>query len=256
MNNYEAKQEARRERLEARAARLHAESDASIERGNTMLDAIPFGQPIAANYRAVADRNYRARAVGAISRGIELEKQAEEVERRAEAVGTGGISSDDPDAISKLTTQLEKLTDLQETMKKANAAIRRNDDVALAELGFTPEQIIKLKQPDFIGRIGFPNYTLTNNNANIRRIQQRIEQLQARDNAPAFETIQGNGWRCENLREDNRIAFYFDAIPPEETRKTLKGWGFKWSPTRGAWVRMDNNSGRYAAKMIIRALKA
>lgn len=33
-------------------------------------------------------------------------------------------------------------------------------------------------QPDFCGRVGYADYELTNNNANIRRMKQRLEQLE------------------------------------------------------------------------------
>lgn len=58
-------------------------------------------------------------------------------------VGTGGISSDDPQALAKLEAKLAKLEKHQELMKAANAAIRMKDkekgDKRLAELGYTPE---------------------------------------------------------------------------------------------------------------------
>lgn len=59
------------------------------------------------------------------------------------SVGTGGISSDDPQAVEKLEAKLATLEKHQEMMKAANAAIRMKDpakgDAKLAELGYTPE---------------------------------------------------------------------------------------------------------------------
>jgi hypothetical protein len=110
--------------------------------------------------------------------------------------------------------------------------------------------------PDFMGRRGIPSFTLTNNSANIRRIEQRIKQLEARDSAPTFEPITGNGWTCALLREDNRIAFYFDAIPNYEVRQLMKRAAFKWSPSRSAWVRQDTPNARYSTKMLIKSLNA
>jgi Domain of unknown function (DUF3560) len=257
MNNYEQRQEARRERLQARSERLREQGAASIERGSEMFKAIPMGQPILVGHSSEgADRNYRARAGRAISRGIELEKQAAEAEERAAAVGTGGISSDDPEAVTKLKAQHDNLTKLQDTMKKASAALRKNDDPALAALGFTPEKIAELKKPGCFGDIGFPRYALSNNNANIRRIEKRIRDLEVRDNTPAFKPITGNDWKCELLKEDNRIAFYFDAIPEQETRSLMKRHAFKWSPLRNAWVRMYTPNARYATKQLINSLNA
>jgi hypothetical protein len=107
MNAYEEKLEARRERLEARAARLSAEGRAKFSSGMERLRAIPFGQPMLVDhYSYKRDRNYRAKASASIDKGCELLKASEEVARRAESVGTGGISSDDPEAITKLREQL------------------------------------------------------------------------------------------------------------------------------------------------------
>ena len=54
------------------------------------------------------------------------------------SVGTGGISSDDPQAVEKLEAKLATLEKHQEMMKAANAAIRMKDpakgDAKLAEL--------------------------------------------------------------------------------------------------------------------------
>lgn len=103
MNRYEWKQEQRRQRLEARADRLRAEGNARFNSGMERLRAIPFGQPILVGHHSERrDRNYRSKAVAAVDKGIALNKAAEKVAARAEAVGTGGISNDDPDAVVKL----------------------------------------------------------------------------------------------------------------------------------------------------------
>lgn len=103
---------------------------------------------------------------------------------KIKSVGTGGISSDDPNALEKLKEKLDKLKKQQERMKAANAAIRMKDsakgDAKLSELGYTPDQIKALREPDFCGRVGYPTYELSNNNANIRRVQKRVEELEKR----------------------------------------------------------------------------
>jgi len=99
MNDYEAKQERRRERLRARAERLHAEGVARVKRGDDALHLIPLGQPILIGHHSEkSDRAYRNRALNNIGKGYELQTEARQVAARAEAVGTGGISSDDPEA--------------------------------------------------------------------------------------------------------------------------------------------------------------
>lgn len=261
MNHYEQKLEDRRERLQARAERVREQGAASIERGRQMFKTIPFGQPIlVGHYSERSDRAYRNRAGNAISRGIELERQADELERRAASVGSGGISSDDPEAVTKLQKQLDSARAMQATFKQINVLVRKNDIEGLKKLAeerhHTKEWAERLMLPDFMGRRGIPSFMLTNNNANIRRIEKRIKELTKRDNALAFEPLTRNGWRCELLRVDNRIAFYFDAIPTYEVRQLMKRAAFKWSPLRSAWVRQDTPNARYSTKLLIKSLNA
>ena len=114
------------------------------------------------------------------------------------SVGTGGISSDDPQAVEKLEAKLATLEKHQEMMKAANAAIRMKDpakgDAKLAELGYTPEDIAKLRAPDFCGRIGYPAYALQNNNANIRRIRGRISRNGPRAPRRAGSSTGAGSW--------------------------------------------------------------
>ena len=141
------------------------------------------------------------------------------------SVGTGGISSDDPQAVEKLEAKLAALEKNQEMMKAANAAIRMKDpakgDAKLAELGYTPEDIAKLRAPDFCGRIGYPAYALQNNNANIRRIRGRIAELKKRtENTP--EGWEFDGGRVVVNTAENRLQIIFDGKPDADIRTELK----------------------------------
>ena len=56
------------------------------------------------------------------------------------------------------------------------------------------------------------------------------------------------------LKEDkqgHRILFIFDNKPTTEARALLKRYGFKWSPSRHAWIRMLNQNGRDAAHYVM-----
>ena len=89
----------------------------------------------------------------------------------------GKITSDNPEAIHLLEERLRRLQDMQERMKKANQYVRANNIQGLKEMGFTDKQIADLLKGDELGRKGFPDFELTNNNNNMRRIKQRIEEL-------------------------------------------------------------------------------
>ena len=169
------------------------------------------------------------------------------------SVGTGGISSDDPQAVEKLEAKLAALEKHQELMKAANVAIRMKDptegDAKLAELGYTPEDIAKLREPDFCGRIGYPACLLQNNNANIRRIRGRIEELKKRtENTP--EGWEFDGGRVVVNTTENRLQIIFDGKPDADIRTELKGEGFRWAPSQGAWQRQLTDNAMRAARRL------
>ena len=169
------------------------------------------------------------------------------------SVGTGGISSDDPQAVEKLEAKLAALEKHQEMMKAANAAIRMKDpakgDAKLAELGYTPEDIAKLREPDFCGRIGYPAYALQNNNANIRRIRGRIAELKKRTES-TLEGWEFDGGRVVVNTTENRLQVIFDGKPDADVRTELKGEGFRWAPSQGAWQRQLTDNAMRAARRL------
>ena len=169
------------------------------------------------------------------------------------SVGTGGISSDDPQAVEKLEAKLATLEKHQEMMKAANAAIRMKDpakgDAKLAELGYTPEDIAKLRAPDFCGRIGYPAYELQNNNANIRRIRGRIAELKKRTESTP-EGWEFDGGRVVVNTAENCLQIIFDGKPNADVRTELKGEGFRWAPSQGAWQRQLTDNAMRAARRL------
>lgn len=170
------------------------------------------------------------------------------------SVGKGGISSDDPQALAKLKAKLEKLEKHQELMKAANAAIRMKDttkgDAKLAEMGYTPEEIAELRKPDFCGRVGYPSFELSNNNANIRRIKERVAELEKRQTEPAPEGWKFDGGEVVLNTGENRLQIIFDDKPDADLRAELKGEGFRWAPSQGAWQRQLTDNAFRAVRRI------
>lgn len=261
MNSYEAKVAARKARMEDRAAKAEAESNRVYQNARTMGEAIPFGQPILIGHHSESrDRRFRDRIHSTYGKAFALQDKAKHYEQKAAAVGTGGISSDDPEAVQKLKAELADLNAAQERMKAANKAIRAGKTEAekvanLLNIGFTEALAIQAIKPDFCGRVGFPSYALSNNNANIRRIEQRIKDLEARRQAEAVE-VAGVGYTYKEDPDENRVMFVFDGKPAVEVRDVLKRHAFKWSPTRDAWVRQLTGSGKWAADCVRKALDA
>lgn len=254
MNEYEARQEARRQRLEQRADKAEQESQRTWEEAREMASRIPMGQPILVGHHSEkADRRYRERIDNKHRKSIEQGKKAQHYRERAASVGTGGVSSDDPDAVDKLREQLEKAEAEQAHMKAVNKALRLKDtaagDEALAALGLSAATIERLRTPDDFGAVGFARWQLTNNGANIRRLTKRIEDLEARAGDESSAERFGDIEVLDNV-EDNRVQIDFPGKPSEEVRQRLKRAGFRWARSLGVWQRHRGNHALAAAREI------
>ncbi|MBU2810584.1 DUF3560 domain-containing protein [Acidithiobacillus thiooxidans] len=262
-NTYAQKIEARKERYRALSDKTRARAKAHVEQARRMADAIPFGQPILVGHHSEGrDRRYRARIHQNFGKGFDLLKKAEYYERRAKGVNDYAISADDPDAVKKLRERVENLKSSQERMKAANAAIRKHQkdgpeaqQAALEHLGFKPEQAQQILTPDVMGTVGFASYSLSNNNANIRRLEERIQILGKAQALEDRETPYAWGTVREN-REINRIQFRFEDKPDEAVRKLMKSSGFRWAPSESAWQRQWTGNAVYAARDVIKKLDA
>lgn len=168
------------------------------------------------------------------------------------------ILSGEADAIKKLEVKLETLKSTQEKMKAANKAIRLKDEAKgnqkLKELGFTDKLIIELRKPDLCGRIGFPDYALKNNNANIHRVEKRLQTLKAAKEQGSTE-YDNKYFKVVENTEIMRLQLMFDEKPDADTRSILKRNGFRWSPKNGSWQRQLTPNARYALKSVIEALE-
>ena len=255
MNLYEKKLEARKARYENRADKARQDSDAQFKRSDSLTSGIPFGQPILVGHHSEArHRRTLERSDAAMRKGIEAGEKAGYYAGKAASVGLGGISSDDPEAVVKLKERIATLQNKQDRMKAANKALKKGDDTALFGLGFTEQSLALFKEPDFAGRAGYASYQLTNNNANIRRLKQRLATLETAQNAEHKETEHAGFSVVENV-EENRIQVIFPGKPSADVRAVLKSHGFRWSRYNSAWQRHLNNAGRYAAECVVKQLE-
>lgn len=166
------------------------------------------------------------------------------------------IRSDNDNAVEQIQAKLAEAERLQATMKAANLIVRNrklSEEEKVARLGVecglreaTARQLL---QPDFAGRIGFPDYQLTNNNANIRRMHQRLKGL-VDEGGRESVTLPFPGGRVEDNAEEFRVRIYHEARPGAEVIARLKTYGFHWTPSLGCWQRLRNNAARYAAEQI------
>lgn len=182
---------------------------------------------------------------------------------RIKSIGTGGIQAGDENALVKLEAKLDDLKDAQETMKEINAYWRKNKTLDGCDL-LPEEELEKIKanmarMSSYYGKetAPFAAYTLTNNNAEIHRIERRIKEIQAIKAAGDSETdVDGvDGLKVIHDTKSMRVQLIFDGKPDFKTRQILKQHGFRWAPSQNAWQRQLNSNGKSAAEAVIRALK-
>ena len=185
MNDYEARQEARRQRYEELAAKNKQEANRRYGTASEIGSHIPMGQPILVGHHS--ERRHRAdiaRIDNNMRASVEASDKASYYAGKAASVGSGGISSDDPDAIDKLREKLAGMEAEQEQMKAVNKIClskklseeRKLEE--LAGLGISAASARRLiSGEDDYGRPGYPSYSLSNNNANIRRVRERRADL-------------------------------------------------------------------------------
>ncbi|MBQ9873996.1 MAG: hypothetical protein IJM30_06000 [Thermoguttaceae bacterium] len=163
--------------------------------------------------------------------------------QKIESIGTGGINSDDPDALEQLQAKLQRIVDERERMKRANAYLRR---CGTWEGYDDPEFVSSAYDQD-----GQPKYFyLTGCNLEIRRLEGRITILKRQ-----AATDYGDGWPFEGGiakvdKAENRLQIFFNSIPDEEVRARLKERGFHWAPRNKAWQRKLSPDAIWAGKYL------
>lgn len=162
------------------------------------------------------------------------------------------ISSSDPNALEKLSTKLEACEKQQIYMKEVNAYYRKfgtckgapnvSDELAAKIDASIQNRYSWEKQP-------FTSYELSGNNAEIKRLKQRINELEK------YQNLGFAGWKFEGgeavINKDiNRLQLFFDERPNSEKCDVLSHKGFHWSPREGAWQRQLNENAIYALNYI------
>lgn len=161
------------------------------------------------------------------------------------------ISSDDPDAIAKLTARVAQVKGSWELTKQASAFARRGDWSGLAKLTSVQEALRVQRRV----RDGFSAYNLAGFSAEVRRLEQRIDSLKAAGTRETSQEETPAGVELIHNAEANRVQLRFPAKPEAETIAQLKSRGFRFSPSQGVWQRMLNNAGVHAAREILRSME-
>ena len=171
------------------------------------------------------------------------------------------IYSNDDLVIEKLENKIADLEESQKLMKDVNAYYRKNKTLDGCEL-LTEKEINEIKtnmQYHSWYDVPFAPYSLTNNNADIRRTKQRLEEIKRLKeraevkNEEKYPSV--DGVKVEEDGSDMRIRLIFDDIPSADVRDLLKKHGFKWSPKNSAWQRQLTTNGIWATKQVLFTLK-
>lgn len=255
MRPYEERKAARIDRLRARAEKARAGSESAFGAAKRLADAIPLGQPVLVGHHS--ERRHRrdlARIDGGMRKGVDLDRAASELDRRADAAESNdAISSDDPHAWVKLRARIGELCQQRDRMKQLNALFRK-DQWAAVERHATPEEMAEMRRNFAYSPGGtdvpFPSYTLSNLGANIRRLEQRAERLKARAERPAPPELVIGPVTIDE--QDNRTRIHFPGKPAAEVIGELKANGFRWCRTDGCWQRHAGAYARTQAEAIVR----
>lgn len=262
-NNYQERKQARINRYKELAEKNHAAATEKHEESRCMMKAIPMGQPILVGHHSEArDRRFREKAWNKLGQAVALSEKAKYYEQKARAAeNNNAISSDNPEALKLLKEKLEKLEKLQEVMKAANKIVRNKKMTeeekinALIELDICEGDTAKVLDSNKFGGAGFASFQLTNNNANIKRVKDRIKKLEKRVNDTTTEEVI-NGIKIVDNVEYNRLQIFFEGIPAVEIRQKLKSNGFRWSGYNGCWQSYRSERANRVAKEIAQSLSA
>lgn len=171
------------------------------------------------------------------------------------------IYSNDEFAIEKLQNKLSDLKQKHEEMKAQNAYYRKHGTMKGYECMSDEEAEridLKIKDAFYWNKQPYPSYHLSGNNAEIKRISARIEELtRLKEDAekPTEEKYPLiDGVKIVENAEAMRIQLIFDEKPDDETRSLLKSNGFRWSPHFSAWQRQLTGNGITATQNLLKTI--
>lgn len=190
-------------------------------------------------------------------------RQIEAILDKIRSVGTGPVDLADPHAREMLTERLNSQRQMLEDAKTANAYYRKHKTLEGCP-GLSEKTRAWLTRPGVfasgdgspISQYGspFPAYELDSIRGKIERTEQRLAELDRREQQaaePQTGTAFDGGQIVRNI-DLNRLQILFDAIPDADTRTALKQNGFRWSPKNQAWQRQLTDNAERAARQVLR----
>jgi len=180
--------------------------------------------------------NFRTKAKAGISKRIKRETE-----------GAKTYMSE----IERYTSEIEGMKANHEKMKEGNKriklALKNGTDITeylTKEFGIQPHMI------EWTLKFGFG---LTNNNANMKRGEQRIKELKAKEQQRMEEPEKSytfEGGEIVFNYEADRIQVKHDSRPSPDKIQELKKSGFKWSPSNQVWQRQITANAIWTTKRL------
>ena len=150
-------------------------------------------------------------------------------------IGTGPIDLTDPHARELITDRIEALQNRLDRGKKMNAYYRKHKTLK----GFPDlsdetavEMDNEISNAPCFAQAPCPDFQLASLRNKIKTAKKRLEELdklEERQASPAKEKAFDGGYIVCNA-EQNRLQIFFDSIPDDKIRTSLKSYGFRWSP--------------------------
>ena len=157
--------------------------------------------------------------------------------------------------IAIMQRKIDDAEDKQKQMKTLNSIMRAkklsDDDKIkkiMADLGFKENTAKNLIKNNF----SHAPYELTNNNANIKRMTERVKTMERMDAKPT-STVKFSGGEIIDNSDEDRVQIDFGDKPDETMRDKLKGEGWRWSPYNGVWQRKRTDAAMSSARRIVGA---
>jgi len=251
MNSYQEKRQAKIERLKELAEKHELKSTQCYQAAKQIGSFIPMGQPILIGHHSEGRHRRDLNKIdNNMRKSIEHDKTAEYYANRVESMeNDNSISSDDPEAVTKLKEKIARLEKNQQLMKDLNKVLKSKklDDTQklakLIESGIKEQDAAELMKP-YYGVMGVPSFSLTNNNANINRLKKRLQSIEKRATLTTTSKEYGAVTMTDNT-EENRLQIFFPGKPSDEVRTILKRSGYRWSPSNGCWQSYRNRHSQY-----------
>lgn len=187
---------------------------------------------------------------------LELEKGALSYVRKALAPQYTAQEQQAND-IEELKAKIAKAESNHAFMKQANALQRKKDTEGLKQafadrFGANAETLLQnFLKPNYMNHVGYEQFELTNNLANIKRMKERLAQLESKAQKAeevGEDVVKFNGLQVVRNFTEDRLQLIFDGKPEESVRSLLKSHGYRWSPRFGAWQRQLTNNAIYSFK--------